>query len=147
MDIDYVYRRDHDDLTSRELQHIRTMRHQLRVWFEELDGSPTCSSKMICELSCLFIVMVWVPLTLCIVMLTDDSKWSSPLYRGVPLSSGAASSASPPPVQGVIVASDSPTTFARASGDHSDRPEGCQSEALQTRALGPRAHSVGEDHH
>ena len=39
MDIDHVYRRDHDDFTSRELQHIRTMRHQLRVWFEELDES------------------------------------------------------------------------------------------------------------
>ena len=39
MDIDHVYRRGHDDFTSRELQHIRTMRHQLRVWFEELDES------------------------------------------------------------------------------------------------------------
>lgn len=39
MDIDYVYRRDHEDLTSRELHHIRTLRHQLRVWFEELDGT------------------------------------------------------------------------------------------------------------
>ena len=39
MDIDHVYRRDHDDFTSRELQRIHTMRHQLRVWFEELDES------------------------------------------------------------------------------------------------------------
>ena len=39
MDIDHVYSRDHDDFTSRELQHIRAMRHQLRVWFEELDES------------------------------------------------------------------------------------------------------------
>ena len=59
---------------------------------------------MICELSCLVIVLLWLPLYLMIVAAVDDhppdtqrwrSRSSSPVYRVAVPSSAATSSGSP----------------------------------------------------
>ena len=79
---------------------------------------------MICELSCIVIVMLWLPLTLMIVAATTDDlphiqrAWSwrsnSPVYRGVAPSSAATSSGSP--VRGRIVGRGSSSTLRESLG-------------------------------
>jgi len=78
---------------------------------------------MICELSCLVIVLLWLPLSLMIVAAVEDyhpdiqrwrSRSSSPVYRGVVPSSAATSLGSP--VRGRIVGDGSSSTLRGSLG-------------------------------